>query len=199
MAAARVARVKVGRRQPLHVLLELAALVEAEHFLSPADVSAVDEDPRKHQFRLLRQAQDPLELVREPGVHRQIAFVNRDTECAQDRSDGLAVIECGPDHPQACEVHYYSFLRTGQTNFPSGLFVFFLLLRLPRRRRRRVFEKREVREAADEGLEAAGAVANGGLSGGIERIAAVVGEENVDVLEGGTGEFGGRRVVEPNP
>lgn len=56
-----------------------------------------------------------------------------------------------------------------------------------------------MREAADEGLEAAGAVANGGLSGGIERIAAVVGEENVDVLEGGTGEFWGRRVVEPNP
>lgn len=195
MPAARVARVKLGRRQTLHVFLELAALVEAEHFLSPADVSAVDEDPGKHQFRLLREAQDPLELVREPSVHRQIAFVDRNTECAQDRSDGLAVFECGPDYPQACEVDYYSFLRTGQTNFPSGLFL--LLLRLPRRRRR-VFEKREVREAADEGLKAAGAVANGGLPRGIERITAVVGEENVDVLEGGAGEFG-RRVVEPNP
>lgn len=178
--ATRVARVKLGRRQPLHVLLELAALVEAEHFFSPADVSAADEDPRKHQFRLLREAQDPLQLVREPGVHRQIAFVDRNTECAQDRSDGLAVFECGPNHPQTCEVHYYSFLRTGYTNFRSGLFVF-LLLRLCRRR---VFDKRELRKAADEGLKAAGAVANGRLSGGIERIVAVVGEENVDVLEG---------------
>ena len=58
-----------------------------------------------------------------------------------------------------------------------------------------------MREAADEGLDAAaGAVADGEPSRGSERVAAavVVGEENVDVLEGGAGKFG-RRVVEPNP
>lgn len=173
VSATRLARAKTGSRQPLHVLLELATLVEAPHFLSPADVSASDEDPGKGHFGLLRLAQDPVELVREPGVHGQIALVDLNSEGAQDRSDGLAVLEGGPDDSQACEVHHYAFLRTRYMNFRVRYF---------RRRRRRllIFPKWGLGKGAEKGLNAAGAVANGRLSGGIKGISAtaasVVGE-----------------------
>lgn len=84
ITAACLARAGLRRRQPLEVLLQLAVFMQAAQLLRSAHVPPADEDSRQGQFGLLRLPEDPLQLVHEPGIHRQIPLVDRYAERAQD-------------------------------------------------------------------------------------------------------------------
>lgn len=59
-----LARAGLRRRQPLEVLLQLAALVQAPHLLDAADVPPLDENPRQSQIRF-RFTENFMQLVHE--------------------------------------------------------------------------------------------------------------------------------------
>lgn len=108
--ATALAGASVRRRDPIHVLLKLAGLVELSNLVGSTDVPAADEDLGKAE---LPPAKDPLQLREESHIHRQIPLVNCDAEAAEDGSDGAAVLKSLADHPKRGEVEHDLLLLPG--------------------------------------------------------------------------------------
>lgn len=82
---------------------QLPALVQPLQLLGPADEPPADEHAGDGQFPA---AGDALELVDEARVHGEVTLIDRDVESAEDRADGIAVLEGLPDHAEAGHVDH---------------------------------------------------------------------------------------------
>lgn len=98
--------------QPLDQPRQLPTLVQPSDLLGPTNASTPDEDHWKSQ---IVAPNDTLQLVQGLRVDRYISFIDRDSEPADDGSDGPAVLESLADHAEAgVEDHDHPRVTVGE-------------------------------------------------------------------------------------